>query len=110
MGYPDCGNGFYSDKLDYKHWFDFNSKQRAYKNCLESLAPTLCFLLIGGLEVPWVAISAAILYLSGRLIYFIGYIRNPKSRAPGFMVALMAMQLMLVMAIYAIGRMLYDMN
>ena len=110
MGYPDCGNGFYSDKLDYKHWYDFNSKQRAYKNCLESLAPVLCFLLIGGLEVPWVTISAGLVYLIGRLIYFIGYIRNPKQRAPGFIIAFLGMLLMIVMSIYSIGKMLNDMN
>ena len=23
-GYPDCGNGLYSLKLDYKQWFEFN--------------------------------------------------------------------------------------
>jgi len=23
-GYPDCGNGVYSDKLSYKDWFYFN--------------------------------------------------------------------------------------
>ena len=24
QGYPDCGNGVYSDKLDYGDWYKFN--------------------------------------------------------------------------------------
>ncbi len=24
QGYPDCGNGVYSNKLDYKDWYKFN--------------------------------------------------------------------------------------
>ena len=24
-GFPDSGNGFYSEKLSYKDWFDFNN-------------------------------------------------------------------------------------
>lgn len=35
QGYPDCGNGLYSDKLSYKDWFQFNLDQRAHKNYLE---------------------------------------------------------------------------
>ena len=26
LGYPDCGNGFYSDKWDYETWFTYNVK------------------------------------------------------------------------------------
>lgn len=24
MGYPDCGSGYYSAKLPYKDWYEFN--------------------------------------------------------------------------------------
>ena len=26
-GYPDCGNGLYSEKWDYKTWFNFNQQK-----------------------------------------------------------------------------------
>ena len=73
MGYPDCGNGHYSDKLEYGVWYDFNCKQRAYKNMLEFLTPVVVFLLIGGLELPWVSIGFGLLFIVGRLLYAIGY-------------------------------------
>ena len=36
-GYPDTGNGRYSEKLEYKQWVQFNLDQRAHKNFLEML-------------------------------------------------------------------------
>ena len=33
-GYPDMGNGLYSQKLSYKDWYDFNVLQRIHMNCL----------------------------------------------------------------------------
>ena len=34
-GFPDNGMGYYSKKLDYKDWFEFNSAQRLHINYLE---------------------------------------------------------------------------
>ena len=75
LGYPDCGNGFYSDKWDYATWFTYNVKLRSYKNTLEVVTPAVVFLLIGGLEIPWISIGAGILFFISRLAYTIGYIR-----------------------------------
>lgn len=110
LGYPDCGNGVYSDKLDYKTWYIFNVKQRAYKNTLEILTPAVMFLMIGGLEAPWVAIGGGIAFFFGRLFYTIGYIYKAKYRAPGTMLSNLAILLMLGTAIYSIIKMLHDMN
>ena len=34
-GYPDHGNGFYSQELTYKGWYDMNIGQRIHYNFLE---------------------------------------------------------------------------
>ena len=36
-GYPDMGNGRYSEKLSYKEWFEFNVGQRIHYNYLECI-------------------------------------------------------------------------
>ena len=74
-GYPDCGNGFYSEKWDYGTWFTFNVRSRTYKNFLDVVTPAVVFLLIGGLEIPWISIGAGILFFISRLAYTIGYIK-----------------------------------
>ena len=38
-GHPDDGNGFYSQKLSYKDWYDFQNIQRAHYNFLETVIP-----------------------------------------------------------------------
>ena len=35
MGYPDCGDGYYSKKLSYANWFKMNNGQRAQLNYFE---------------------------------------------------------------------------
>ena len=54
-GYPDCGQGIYSEKLAYKDWVQFNLNQRAHKNFIENLA-SFCFTIIAvGIAMPKVA-------------------------------------------------------
>ena len=31
-GYPDMGNGRYSEKLSYKEWYNYNNIQRVHQN------------------------------------------------------------------------------
>jgi len=47
-GYPDCGNGVYSQKLSYKQWFDFNLAVRTHMNFIEIVTPAIVMILIGG--------------------------------------------------------------
>merc|ERR1711988_429155 len=35
-GYPDMGNGCFSQKLSYKKWYDFNCAIRSHANFVES--------------------------------------------------------------------------
>ena len=38
-GHPDDGNGYYSQKLSDKDWYDFQNAQRAHYNFLETVIP-----------------------------------------------------------------------
>ena len=112
MGYPDCGNGHYSDKLDYGVWYDFNCKQRAYKNMLEFLTPVVVFLLIGGMELPWVSIGFGLLFMVGRLLYAIGYASagRPKMRMPGMIMSNIGVVMLFIMSLHSIARIIIEMN
>lgn len=72
-GYPDMGNGRYSDKLTYKEWFEFNSAQRIHYNYLESIAAVIAWILIGGLYFAWITFGFACVYLVSRIIYHVRY-------------------------------------
>ena len=36
-GFPDNGNGFFSDKLPYAKWYDLNNTLRVHQNFVESM-------------------------------------------------------------------------
>ena len=48
-GYPDCGAGWYSKRLDYKDWYEFNNQQRVYANCHEHMVWLMPMMLVGDL-------------------------------------------------------------
>ena len=50
FGYPDMGNGYYSSKLTYKQWFDFNVVQRVHSNFLEQILIVILLMLVSGLR------------------------------------------------------------
>ena len=83
-GHPDSGNGMYSEKLSYKHWFEYNNKVRVAQNTVEQLPGTICILLIGGIYHPFWAQICSILYVFGRLVYLYGYTsKGPDGRLIG---------------------------
>lgn len=82
-GYPDMGNGRYSQQLSYKDWYLFNCAQRVHLNFVESIATYLILLLVAGLYNPVVAAILGVFLIVGRLIYGIGYMYSPTLRAPG---------------------------
>ena len=47
-GFPDTGNGWYADKLEYKQWYEFNNAMRVQQNFVEGLPMLIVFLLVGG--------------------------------------------------------------
>ena len=83
-GYPDMGNGRYSDKLSYKDWYNFNNTQRAHYNFLEQVGSILALLLIAGIGFPTVAGILGWTYFVGRVLFTIGYIsKGPQGRLIG---------------------------
>ena len=36
-GFPDSGNGYYSEKLSYEAWYEFNCAQRVHLNFVETM-------------------------------------------------------------------------
>ena len=79
-GYPDTGTGYYSWKLPYKDWFEFNSRQRAHANFLEQVFIVVPWVLLVGLTLPIVAITLAGIYFVGRIVYTVGYLQRPANR------------------------------
>jgi len=82
--YPDTGNGRYAQKLTDEQWVKFNCYQRAHHNYLESLAPTITWLLIGGIKYPYISTALGALVFVSRQIYCSGYRkRGPSGRFIG---------------------------
>ena len=80
--------------------------ERAYRvqmNTLEQLIIFLPALLIAGHYVPGVWVSAlGVAYLVGRMLYGCAYVRDPASRGPGFIIAMVANVLLLLTGLLAI--------
>ena len=51
-GFPDCGEGRYSEKLPYKDWFIFNQTHRVHVNFVEALPAIITIILFSGLYIP----------------------------------------------------------
>ena len=73
VGYPDMGNGRYSEHLSYEQWVQFNNRQRGHYNMIESSGPLLACLITSGLEYPRVAGALGSVYAFGRILYGLGY-------------------------------------
>lgn len=80
-GYPDMGNGRYSEQLEYAEWVEFNNAQRAHNNMLEVSGTVLTTLVLNGLFQPVVSAGLGFVFAFGRILYSIGY--NSKSGADG---------------------------
>ena len=46
------GNGWYSQKLTYKQWFEFNLAQRVHYNFIENCIIIVFLILIAGIRNP----------------------------------------------------------
>ena len=83
-GYPDMGSGWYSRKLSYTAWWNFNNAQRAHYNFVETIAATTLLLIVGGLYQPIIAAGVGLAVIIGRLAFAIGYTYGgPKGRMIG---------------------------
>ena len=105
-GYPDMGNGRYSQKLTYEQWFNFNNAQRTHYNYMESVTCVLCWILIAGIGYNWYAVGFGSSYLIGRLAYTIGYsIKGPSGRVVGFLISILSSVALFVLSIISPLRM-----
>jgi len=83
-GYPDMGQGRFSDKLTDDQWMQFNNAQRAHQNYVEGLPAIIAAILIAGITFPRLTFLCGVAYIVGRFLYSSGYrTRGPKGRAPG---------------------------
>ena len=83
-GFPDCGNGFYSDKLPYHAWYDFNNAVRVHLNFVESLPSIVSILLICGLIYPLATAIIGAINCVTRIIYILMYLQGgPNQRIIG---------------------------
>lgn len=84
MGYPDMGSGRYSALLPYSQWVEFNNAQRCHYNMVESSAPVLATVIVGGLFQPIACSILGIIYALGMIIFSYGY--KSKKGADGRMI------------------------
>lgn len=83
-GYPDTGNGRYSEHLSYADWYAFNNRQRAHYNFLEQVVTVIVLIIVAGIHYALAAGILGWIYFVGRLAYTFGYVaRGPKGRLVG---------------------------
>jgi uncharacterized membrane protein YecN with MAPEG domain len=104
MGYPDNGNGRYSEDLAYDEWYSFQNWQRTQYNFLEQLTPALIWILIGSNYQPLASAIFGFTYFLGRLLYSIGYCKSPKHRLVGAILQDLAYIAAFVLSIVAIAK------
>jgi len=75
-GYPEMGQGRYSDKLTDEQWIEFNNYQRAHNNYLEGLPLILIMMVVSGLNYTFFTFILGIVYIIGRQFYSVGYQLN----------------------------------
>ena len=81
------GNGWYSKKLSYKQWYEFNLAQRAHYNFVEWIASTIALILIAGVYFPIPSAALGLAIFLGRLLYAIGYaVSGPSGRFIGVLI------------------------
>lgn len=78
-GYPDMGNGRYSQALPYADWLAFNKAQRTHHNLVEQIASMMIFTLFAGLFFPYPAVGVGFLFILARVLY-LGYLKPEGAR------------------------------
>ncbi|QEA13103.1 MAPEG family protein [Comamonas flocculans] len=79
----------------------FNRAFRVQQNTLEQIVAFLPALLLAGRYFPPALVAGiGAVWLAGRLLYRQQYVRNPASRAPGFILTLLPTVVLLLMALW----------
>ena len=79
-GYPDCGNGLHSLKLDYKQWFEFNIAQRIAKHSLETICMVTMSLSVLAIVHPMASVYFGLANFVFRFGFVMSYSRAPQMR------------------------------
>ena len=105
-GYPDTGQGRYSQHLAYRDWFQFNLSQRCHGNFTETVVQQTLAMLVCGVFYPTLATYLGVASIVGRLAYTVGYQREPKARVFGFIVTMLSLLTMTGAAIKGVSGLL----
>ncbi|MBS0365899.1 MAG: MAPEG family protein [Proteobacteria bacterium] len=84
---------------------DFERRFRAQMNTLEQLVVFLPALLLFAryVSAPWAA-GLGLVFLIGRLVYFVGYARSAGGRHTGFMIGIIPTAILLLGGLYGVVR------
>jgi len=69
QGYPDMGNGLFSQQLSYSDWVDINNAQRVHYKVIEESGPFLACALATGLIYPRTVAAMVALNIVGRVMW-----------------------------------------
>ena len=108
FGYPDMGNGWYSQKLTYKQWFEFNLAQRVHYNFIENCIIIVFLILIAGIRHTSYSVIAGGCFSFGRILYSIGYSKTVKGRVPGFIFGFLTQLILFGLATHSAWGLLAD--
>lgn len=79
----------------------FNRAFRVQQNTLEQIVIFLPALLLASIYWPQTVVAGiGVVWLVGRLLYRQQYVKNPASRAPGFILTLLPTVVLLLMALW----------
>ena len=96
-GFPDCGDGRYSQKLPYHDWVSFNNNMRVHMNFVEMLPAILTILCISGLFLPKITMYVAFINAGARIIFAIMYsTRGSNSRVIGAVAGSLPLYLLMI--------------
>ena len=107
-GIPDHGSGWYSKKLDYRNWFQFNVRHRIHMNFVESLPVNFMFSFLCAFYYPKIALLGTWGLVAGRIIYTIGYFITPESRGWGGFLMFVCSLTMMVSTIVGVSNAIND--
>jgi len=97
----------YADEEKNKNAKAFNCVQRAHQNSLENLPNFYILLLLAGVKYPLVAAVFGVIYLLGRIFYFVGYSSgDPKKRMRGQFMYIGVLGLLATSLVHAVNLLL----
>ena len=101
-GYPDMGNGKYTQHWSVEQWVEFNNYQRVHYNYVEGVATILILVTGSGIFCPRLSVVFGLLYIFGRAVYALGYrSQGAKGRLIGALLIDISLLVLLIFTIYS---------